>query len=156
MASSPGTSEDRTGNKIQQPSAAADGGAGVSLSRGAAATAEVARCTELLLELLSDERLAGLPTHAEAAAAAAASRHTGPRPASGLAGGSVELAAHQWTPQVTACVWIKASSLENVRKCLNRCTVECARWRNSECHAAGCGHTACLPSACPSQSVGAG
>jgi hypothetical protein len=101
VASSPGKSESGTGNSFQQPgAAAADGGAGVSLSTGAA-TAEVARCTELLLELLSDERLAGLPTHAEAAAAAAASRSSGPRRADGLAGSSKQLAAHHWTPQVT-------------------------------------------------------
>ena len=110
VASSPGTSDSGTGNSLQQQgAAAANGSAGVSLSRDAA-TAEVARCTELLLELLSDERLAGLPTHAEAAAAAAASRSRGPRRADGSAGGNTELAAHHWTPQVTPCELVEAST----------------------------------------------
>ena len=103
MASSPAALEGGTCKSLRQPgAAAANGGARIGASTGAAATAEVARCTELLLELLSEERLAGLPTHAEAAAAAA-SQSPGRRQANGSAGSNMELAAHRWSPQVTPC-----------------------------------------------------
>lgn len=94
----------------------ADGGGGGGFGGGSAcdgggsdfaATAELSRCAGLLLEALADERLAGLPTHVDAAAAvrgfAAGSRSSG--------GGS-ELAAHRWTPQVNVLVNILMRCLD--------------------------------------------
>lgn len=72
------------------------GGGGSSTGASAAdaaAAGELSRCAGLLLELLSDDRLAVLPTHAEAA------RHL-TAPGRGGGGGGWELAAHRWTPQV--------------------------------------------------------
>lgn len=69
----------------------------------AAAAAELPQCAALLLELLSDERLCGLPTHVEAAEAAAA----GVAPVGGQldrrsSSGGPDTAAQQWPPQAGA------------------------------------------------------
>jgi hypothetical protein len=90
-------------------------------------TAEVARCTELLLELLSDGRLAGLPTHAEAAAAGAASQPTGHWRADGSAGGTLELAAHRWSPQVGNLSTFKAESHCRVETQLGGLAMRCGK-----------------------------
>ena len=118
MASSPAALEGGTCKSLRQPgAAAANGGARIGPSTGAAATAEVARCTELLLELLSGERLAGLPTHAEAAATAAAANSTSRWRADGSAGGTMELAAHRWTSQVSVHVHLLQSELRYYTRC---------------------------------------
>jgi hypothetical protein len=98
------------GSLFQQPvMAPADGGNASSHSAVVATSAELSRCAELLLELLSDERLAGLPTHAEAAAAVAG-QSVGPRQPGSFAGSDVALAAHWWSPQVPPCWVLKTES----------------------------------------------
>ncbi len=89
---------------------AANGSAAISpgLHAGAgapAAQAQLLRCAESLLETLADERLAGLPTHAEAAAAAGGGDASGTVSTQACCDARLEpamsasLQARQWHPQ---------------------------------------------------------
>jgi len=68
----------------------------------AAAAAELPQCAALLLEVLSDEQLCGLPTHVEAAAAAAGAAPVGGQLDRRSSSAGPDTAAQQWTPQAGA------------------------------------------------------